>query len=242
MASSRGKGLKPLIQELHPNPDKLVVTWTPGGSLERIQDYGYKHVMDSDDPTNCHVYYFAGLCDITYFDRDPEYNEHERYEEVLIKDSTTDIVNRVTETIDNISRHTLFLAAKPVFCPILTCSIKDWNITRCDQNRTSFLLHHNSYEDMQFTLNQSIRQLNSYIVETNLRNDAITPFLENTIMTRSSLAPPRIHYDRFTDGVHPREKLRKKWDTRLFNAMKANQVVPTNRAKLIQDEFPIETS
>ena len=235
VASSRGKGLEPLIRKLHPTPETVTVKWFPGGTLEGIQNAGYEEIMRSDDPTNCHVYFFAGINDITYMDKDHKYNKHEIYEELLYKETPTETYNRLTQTIDNITNHTLFLAAKPIFCPILTCSLKTWNFTRCDQHKTSFLIHHKHYDDMQHLMNHAIHQINTYISQTNISNGVVTPFLEDTITTKSRWEPPKIHYSRFSDGIHATESLKEKWAKKIYNAIVANRLTPSYNISLLHD-------
>ena len=51
-----------------------------------------------------------------------------------------------------------------------------------------------------------------------------TPYLANTIMTNEGIEKtPRTHYNRLQDGVHPTDKLKKKWATKLAKAIIDNR-------------------
>ena len=239
-ASSRGNGLEPEIKKLHPNPETVQVTWVPGGTLEKMEKTVTSLIKSSNDPTNCHAYLFAGLCNITSRERDCKnftYNRYARYEECIYTEQIDETVKRISDSIDTISENILCLGAKPIFCPILTCSLRRWNYVRYEQGKTSFLMHMSKYEDMQASLNLAIRDINRYIYQTNESNSVVTPYLDKTIITKSPYFPARIHYNRFADGVHATDDLKKKWAKCLFKAMRSNRIVPNEYVSLLHDEF-----
>ena len=88
--SSRGLTLEPVIREWHaPRPEGLLFQPTSSAKLQGIQHDAYDFLAYTNDPTNCHIYYIAGLCDITLRERRGD------YEEVYLMESIEEIVNRM---------------------------------------------------------------------------------------------------------------------------------------------------
>ena len=226
LASSRGRGLSEEIWARHPYPERVKIMPKGGAKLHDLQFTAYDILYDHPDPTNCHIYFFAGLCDITH--KDTEKN----YEEVFYIENPEQTFDRISKTIDTISQHILFFAAKPIFCPIITMSLHNWNTHRLSKHKTSFLMHHTQYPEMQHHLNQAIEQINKYINTVNTSNDIVTPFLTDTIMTKSAHSHPRIHYSRFTDGVHASQDLKERWAKCLCRSIKFNRDFPAQRRRL----------
>ena len=106
--------------------------------------------------------------------------------------------------------------------------------TRLEQHKTNFLLHHTHYSDMQHLLNKSIDEINKYIHSVNSSTGMVTPFLADTIMTKSSHTHQRIHYNRLSDGVHASEDLREKWAKCICRAIKFNRDFPAQRNRIYQ--------
>ena len=233
LASSRGRGIEEEIWARPPYPENVKILSMGGGSLQDLQFTAYDLLYDHPDPTNCHVYLFAGLCDVTKKESEKNYTNNKHYEEVIYNENPKDTVEKITTLIDKISAHILYFAAKPIFCPIITMNIQHWNYTRLDQHKTSFLLHHKHYADMQQLLNRSIDEINRYIHTVNTNNDMVTPFLADTIMTKSN-TQQRIHYTRLSDGVHASEDLREKWAKCICRAIKFNRDFPAQRSRLFQ--------
>ena len=226
IASSRGRGIEDEIWARHPYPENAYVFSKGGGSLQELQFQAYDILYDHPDPTNCHIYFFAGLCDITKKEKNNTNNIH--YEEVIYTENPQDTYTKMTKLIDTIAEHILYFAAKPIFCPIITMNIHTWNYTRLQQHKTSHLKHHTDYSDMQHLLNQSIDDINKYINKVNIENGMVTPFLADTIMTKTH-TQQRIHYNRLVDGVHASEGLREKWARCLSRAIKFNRDFPAQQ-------------
>lgn len=225
LSSSRGNHMDPELKTHHHNPANLSITAIPSAQLKQLLPIAINSIKSSHSPSECHIYFFAGLCDITYRDFDPHYNIIEKYDEVIYNETPSLTIDRLTNIITEISDKITSLGAKPCFATIIPCSLKIWNITRLNQFKTSFLIHHNQYEDMQTNLIKAVVEINKFIHSINIKNHMITPYTSDTVMT--STGPnslPRIHYNRLVDGTHPTNTLRSKWISKLSDAMLKNRL------------------
>ena len=224
IGASRVKDLEDLIAKKHPYPHMLKSIIAPGKPLSEIQGLAYDYLeKECHDPTNTHIYYVAGLCDITYKEKEDFYRDFECYEEVLIKEVPYEINNRVCDLINSVSAHTLYYGAKPCFATIPPISIETWNTVRLNQGKTSFLLHHQKYPEMQDMLNEAVFFINRHITEINESHNMATPDLEAAICEKRAGKATRVHYTRFVDGVHPTDRTQKKWAKKLLRAIVANR-------------------
>ena len=222
-SSSRGRDLYSPLSKLHRDPEYLYIYTRGGATLKSLQYAAYDYLDWTSDPTNCHVYFVAGMCDLTFKDTDRRWSHKVKYEEVLFKGSALDTITRMTHLIDCISGHTLFMGAKPCFATILPMSLRTWNNYRLEQGKTSFLLHHNHYVEMQEAMNFAIRKINQHIHAVNASNTMVTPSLASSVVEYRGLKKPRVYYSRFTDGVHPGEDLIEKWAKLLDRAIVRNR-------------------
>ena len=185
-----------------------------------------------------HVYFLSGLCDVTYMDADREYNDYECYEEVIFMEPWQKTVDRVTKSIYSAAESMFKLNVTPIFCTIPPMSIHTWNHHRLEKGNTSFLIHHNHYEEMQYPLISAIQSINNNIVQFNSSNGVTTPHLATTVMT--NMGPnrrPRVFYNRFRDGVHAAKDLKKKWAKKLYKAMCENRnITPTTPVELMDSD------
>ena len=223
-ASSRGKHMRPIMDKQHPNPKHLFISAKSGATLEDLGRTAEAYVKKSSHPQRCHIYFMAGLCDVTYRDWDPDYSSNETYDEVIFNESPHQAFIRLRHTINYISNRITSLGAKPCFATIVPSSLKTWNNIRLEQNKTAFLIHHNHYDDMQTNMIKAILQINQHISAINQSNQMITPYIAETVITACKKPkPPRIHYNRLEDGVHPSDELREKWVDRIVTAIKKNR-------------------
>ena len=66
--------------------------------------------------------------------------------------------------------------------------------------------------------------INQFIVGLNKSNNMYTPLLADTILTNMpGDRPPRVHYGRLTDGVHPPKELRDLWVDKIVKTMRNNR-------------------
>ena len=220
-ASSRGHKMIPLVEEWHPTPSKLIFQATSSAKLQQLQNDVYTFLESTNDPTNCHAYFVAGLCDITVKER------RGSYEETYYFENPTITIQRMNYLIDSISQHVTFFGAKPCFATIIPCSLRDWNQTRLAQHKTTHLKHSQHYQDMQQNLNRAIIEINQHIAATNASNNMQTPHLASTLMTQRHNQSPRIHLNRLADGVHPTDDLAKTWAKCLLKVILNNRYAAT---------------
>ena len=230
LASSRGRGhIQARVRRLHPHPERLHIDARGGAKLETLILEAIKLVKRSPSPPDCHVYFMAGLCDIKYRDVYTEFVDYRRrkahsYEEVSFTEDNTSAILRVTNLIDNIDKELRSLGAKPCFMTIPPCSLETWNLHRLNTGRTTHLIHHRQYPDMQSNLIFVINEINKFIVSTNSTNGMATPFLANTII--QSCGPSknfRVHYDRLVDGTHATTTTNEKWAKMITKAITTNR-------------------
>ena len=163
-----------------------------------------EHLLRRNTPTDCHIYFLAGLCDLTYKDYDPRYSKNAKYHEVFFIDSSQSAVLRMTDKIQIISDSILSFGAKPCFSTIVACSLRMWNDTILEQHKTSFLLHQTQYEDVQTNLTTAICNINKYIISLNAQNKMYTPYIGDTLIFHCGPKKAhRVHYNRLQDGIHP---------------------------------------
>ena len=111
-----------------------------------------------------------------------------------------------------------FSSAADIIIP--TISLQVWNDTRLQQHKTCHLLHHQQYPDMQENLNKSIWEINRLLIEKNIANKMFTPKIASSIMVNQGPdKPPRIHYSRFVDGVHQKQRITKSWAIQIADSI-----------------------
>jgi len=79
---------------------------------------------------------------------------------------------------------------------------------------------------MQHLTNETIMRVNNYMHEVNVSNDMMTPDIAATICEK----PPRIHYSRLRDGVHPTDHTLYKIANKTMNAINHNRRYPPPHA------------
>ena len=221
---------KDLIKN-HPSSHRLHIYAKSAGKTEDLAALVPDFIKEVgvQNTQGLHVYFLSGLCDITCMEVDREYSAYESYEEVVFMEPWQETVDRVTKSINSAAESMFQINVTPIFCTIPPMSFHTWNHHRLQKGNTSFLLHHNHYEDMQYSLITAIQRINNNIVQINSSNGVTTPHLATTVMT--NMGPnrrPRVFYNRFRDGVHAAKDLKKKWAKKLCKAMYENRnLVPT---------------
>ena len=189
-----------------------------------LQEEAYYRLERAADPTNCHIYFVGGYCDITHRDYVQHWSPYGVYEEITMMEGADQCTTRVCEIIDTISAHVLYMGAKPCFATIPPASLEVWNNYRMNVRRvTNFLLHTHQYDDMQEMLIRAIMQINEHISQINGTNDMATPDLAGTVVERREGRQTRIHYSRVWDGVHPEKNTRVQWARKLQKAINRNR-------------------
>ena len=255
LATSRGASpLDEYLAAIHPSPKHLHVISIPGTSLETLTQIGIKIINKSTNPSQYHVYFMAGLCDLTRKDNDIfGYRKKGiktipiQYDEVTFPESSSQAVPRLKSTINSIAHQISSTGASPCFMTIPTCSLKKWNETRLKYRKTEYLLHSSQYDDMQGNLNRAIKEINHHILDLNTTYNMHTPKIANTIMKtsskttksgikKSSKKKKRTLFSQLPDGVHPKNHLRKKWAKIII------QSIANNRSPPSLNKTPVESS
>ena len=230
LATSRGKApLESLIRENLNCPDQLYVEARPGAQMGILEDRAREllRTMDCDATQEHHVYIMAGLCDMTTRIKDHYFDPRGRrsiYEEWIFPESPAQAVPRLAATIDSIITIIKSQNARPCIMTIAPMSLVSWNNIRLNQHKTTHLIHHNQYSDMQHHLNQTTLQINKYIIQRNKENNMITPKIATYIIQNPGKGKPhRFHYSRLQDGVHPKECVVQKWADHISSTINTNR-------------------
>ena len=218
VASSRGFGLKELL------PSGTVVDVNPGGTLQDLRERA-KELVPHKVPHKAHVYYLGGVPDLTVKANRPK-NVHSRYREYIFSGEVEPVVKRYKAELIQCQKSTLKDGAIPIFVTIPKYNIKINNNSLLQKGKTNILLHTHRYDDMQTLLESAIEEINTFIFSINRNINVSTPFIHTSIMKRRGRAGHGYHiycWDLFTDGLHPKESLCKKWATSFEVAFKKNR-------------------
>ena len=232
--------MQTLLRNLHPKPSQLKIHARGGAKLEHLIHDPIRLIKSSHNPSQTHVYFMAGLCDITYRDIDPnhhdliKYRTH-MYEEVIFIEDHTETIARITNLIDNMSEEIKLMGAKPCFMTIPPCSLVNWNLHRLNNSRTTHLIHHQQYKDMQQNLIKAIKDINHFIFATNTSNNMATPKLaDDIIRSAGTNKNPRVRYNRLADGTHATPETNQKWASKIINTIAENRTRhPSNQTQPI---------
>ena len=185
----------------------------PGAKLAHLRQCANQVLLTAGKQGKApgHVYYLAGIPDLTTKIRDGD------YQEVVFMGTPTETVPILENELLKTASMTKKLGWVPVFCTVTPMSLKDWN----SPERTPYLVHHNQYADMQVLLENTICSANHIIRAINKSNNVYTPNLHNQIV-RINHSKVKHMYNRLTDGCHPSEKVAREWVKILQRAMSEN--------------------
>ena len=224
LSNSRGRYMEEYIKKLHPCPEKLFVISKSGGQLK---DLLYKNLpnllknVPKYERPEYHVYFLAGICDITYRELDHKFiynplnNCFDSYDEVIFMESPAEANLRLYEIVKEVSDGVTKLGARPCFSTIVPCSLAVWNHQRLNQGKTSCLLHSEHYDDMQSLMMDTIVEINRDLKAINTQNEMCTPYIASTVIENLGQKKYRVHYSRLPDGTHPTITLAKTWAKKL---------------------------
>ena len=216
--ASRGQPLKHPIEQDIPRSSFY---FRGGAGLEELGQRAVSDLQGHHDPESCVVYIVGGLPSVTYRDVDRRWSHGVSYEEVVFNEVEDDAVDRVCGMINNIDQQIRHMGATPCFSTIVPMSLRIWNETRLAQGRTHMLLHAQQYDDMQYFMMNSIKRINSHIVNTNVSNQVATPHMFDVVSTYEH-GVSRVHFDRFEDGVHLKTQYSEKCAKKLKKVMRHN--------------------
>lgn len=147
-----------------------------------------------------HMYIMAGIPDLTIKLKD------KNYQEVIFMGSPPETVPGYEVQLSKAASAIMGLGWKPVFCPIIPMSLRDWNVP-C---RTTYLIHYHHYNDMQVLLENTIIDINHIIRAVNKSNRVHTPNIQRNIINVDH-GRTKYMYNRLHDGCHPTDSAAVKW-------------------------------
>ena len=118
--------------------------------------------------------------------------------------------------------------------------LEKWNQHRLDKKKTKKLVHKQNYPKMQKTLEDVIIEINKLIVEININNNMITPFICDTIMFKTGSSLKR-KYQKFPDGLHPGTQAHQEWGKILANRIDTNFSRSVGEDGACKPDFPPKT-
>lgn len=187
----------------------------PGGTYGQLCDLAEKQLRNSDRPKI--VYFVAGIPDICTLVR----NKSERYEESFL-DMEKDHIVHIQNTISGVEKRMKDIGCKVVFATISTVSFQAWNNHRKSIGKTIHLKYEDLYSAMQEKLNFILHVVNRYIIETNLGNGMLSPFLHSFVHKRNG-KKIRYIYSQLIDGVHPNRNLAAAWTRHMRATIDKNE-------------------
>ena len=101
-------------------------------------------------------------------------------------------------------------------------SLENWNVHQLSIGRTSHLRHLHRYPTMQAKLVEAIMLVNQQIINLNVSNNMATPQLADTVISYGHNGP-RIHYGRFSDGVHLKGSYSSKCGVKFMESLEKNR-------------------
>lgn len=144
VANSRGAGMRELI----PNSILQRVIFRPGARISSLGQIATKSFIQSNSPSDTHVYIMAGIPDIT------TKLKSQNYEEVIYLENPEITKSRVLNIYRETKNQLEKLKIKPIFCTISTMHLEKWNLTRQKQNKTTHLKYSGQYGEMKKNLTQ----------------------------------------------------------------------------------------
>ena len=238
VASSRGRGLEELLKKSHPYPEQVEVIFTPSATLNIITKEALKKInsLKSSGQDNIHAYIIGGYCDLTSREKgSTKINGRWRtYEEVVFWEDPESAVARLNKNIHTTVTEISNTNVTPIICTIPPANIETWNTVRKSQRKTYELKHTVDYPKMQQRLQDSLIQINRYIITLNMKSRAHTPKLANTVIQKKGKGKGyRVYFDNLKDGVHATDDTAKRWAEMIMEAIRTNRgyAKPTKAAK-----------
>ena len=200
-ATSRGCRLGEFIK----SNGEARVFFIRGGRIEKIKrEARYRIKQFSKRYSEIHVYFLVGIPDLT--------NREVRhaYEEVTFTDNPQQKIKEMKEIFLGLSETIKRYGCKVCICTLPPMSLSKWNFHRLFLRKTSRLLHKDNYITMQRNLEKSVIDINKHIIELNISNQMVTPFISDTILKKTKKGLKR-QYSKFPDGLHPGVETYAKW-------------------------------
>ena len=227
MATSRGGGVEGYFK----GDTQTQVHTHPGAKMAYLTQLAIPHIHRIRHTTSkpIHVYFLAGLCDVTRKDTDKAHKHRGKwvghYEEVTYTETTQQTVTRMRAQLQNTTSQIKEAGAIPCFCTIAPCNISTWNHHRLAYRRTTHLIHYKHYEGMQEQLHKTIAEMKGHIVGQNRENNMFTPRMADPIFRKKDKnRTPRPFYNNLDiDGVHATPDTNRVWVAALRQAIQINR-------------------
>ena len=143
-----------------------------------------------------------------------------KYEEVFFTGNPITTAVNLNSTIRAIMDSISLTGAIPIYSTIAPMSFSTWNSIRLEQGKTSHLLHHREYDNMQELHNDTIAYVNSAIAESNRIRGLSTPHLASQVLQKRGMDQPyRFRHNRLVDGCHPTHDVVQKWKTEVMTTV-----------------------
>ena len=213
VATSRGRSLARYFKYRW----SAILIWRKGATIEQLAKEADKTLRKHrGNHKPHHVFFVAGLPDLTTMVRNG------KYEETVLIGEANQIVTRLTEAIT--SAHNFITSnhnAKTAFATITPCSLKTWNLHRLHIKKTHILKEEPHYEEMQQKMIQATVRINKFIIKHNESNSMPTPRLAKKIIKKAGKQKktPPVYYAKLIDGVHPNENTSEDWIDQISMAM-----------------------
>lgn len=223
MCTSRGKNLESFMNHHHDNPlisTRFIVR--SGSPILNLAKEATHIINHSPIPNSqIHVYFIAGLIEIT------EKITDTHYQEIIFNDSYFHTESTTIPIFQQCADIITTTNARPCFATITPMHIETWNNIRLQQNHTSYLLHHNQYESMQYNLNKATAAVNQRITELNIANNMQTPRLAQHCFYKpqSRKLFPKFRHHLLPDGIHLSNDLKEKWTETLALTISVNRIM-----------------
>ena len=119
-------------------------------------------------------------------------------------------VNKVNELLLDLTETVKKLNCKVCVCTVAPMDMGKWNEHRLKAKKTLLLSHQQEYPVMQNSLENAIITVNKYIIELNINNNMVTPFVADTVLTKKGSRNKK-HYEKLPDGLHADDDLKEQW-------------------------------
>ena len=198
--TSRGKDL-----ELHIRPNgEAVVFCLSGWKIKDIQNEALKKILYYQRRYQIiHCYFLVGIPDITLRVRGDGYEETTMGDMLQCVNKVNGLLLDLTETVKKLN-------CKVCVCTVAPMDIGKWNEHRLKANKTLSLSHQQEYPVMQKSLENAIITIDKYIIEININNIMVTPFVADTVLTKKGSRNKK-HYEKLPDGLHADDDLKEQW-------------------------------
>ena len=186
---------------------KICDNWVkPGGCMlsmeELVKDEIIMHHGEDNFGEKIHMYISAGICDLT------QRLKGTKYDEVIFDISNSEeTMSKFLDSLSTIKSIVLKEGAIPIFLTIYPMSLSDWNQSRLNMNKTSYLCYATDYNIMQSMLEETVEIVNREIVNINVQSGVITPLIHKHIIHNRGKGKISFKYNLLSDGCHPNHTL-----------------------------------